>query len=78
MGDYHDDPKVIDITPKVKKDHHDNLDYDKFNKYQFKRIKKDIENTHINNRLSFIYVILNLQLVYLFILTIIIFYLMIS
>ena len=78
MSDYHDDPKIIDITPKVKKDHHDNLDYDKFKKYQFKRIKKDIENTHINNRLSFIYVMLNLQLVYLLILTIIIFYLIIS
>ena len=78
MSDYHDDPKIIDITPKVKKDHHDNFDYDSFKTYQFKRRKKEIENMQINNRLSFIYVMLNFQLAYLFVLTIIIFYLTIS
>jgi len=75
MSDYHDDPKIIDITPKVKKDHHDSFDYDAFKTYQFKRRKKEIENININNRLSFIYVMLNLQMAYLFILTIVIFYL---
>jgi hypothetical protein len=75
MSNYHDDPKIIDITPNVKKDHRDNLDYDAFKSQQFKVRKKEIELIQINNRLSFIYVMLNLQLAYLFILTLVIFYL---
>lgn len=72
------DSKIIDITPFVDKNHDQfESDFYKTNKKEIVRIKKrDLIN--INNRLSFIYMMINFLLFYSFSLTIVIFYLILK
>lgn len=74
------DSKIIDITPFVDKNHdHYDPESHVINRREFIRIKKrEVDLININNRLSFIYMMINFLLVYSFSLTVVIFYLILK